>query len=285
MKPEDFDLFSTLVKQRSGLVLTREKAYLLESRLLPVSRKYNLKSLEEMAIAIRAHRDEQMMTAVTEAMMTCETSFFRDNKPFDQFQNILLPQFLASRASKKLIRIWSAAGSSGQEAYSLAMICAEEADKLKDWKVEIIGTDISKEMTERAKLATYSHFEVQRGLPARKLVKHFTQIGGDKWQIKENVRQMVQFQDSNLLHAFGTLGGFDIVYCRNVLGYFDQPTKTRVLDAISNVMAPDGNLVLGRNETVVGFGDKFKAATLDTDLYALTASTPVARVDKVEVVM
>ena len=277
MKPEDFDLFSTLVKQRSGLVLTREKAYLLESRLLPLVRRYNLTSLEDMAQALRTKRDEGMMTAITEAMTTNESFFFRDTKPFTQFQKVLLPQLLASRASRKHIRIWSAAASSGQEAYSLAMICLEEAAKLQGWKIDIVGTDLSREMVERAKSGIYTQFEVQRGLPVTMLVKYFTQLGGDKWQIKENVRQMVQFREGNLLNDFGPIGTFDIIYCRNVLIYFDPPTKGKVLEAMSKIMAPDGTLLLGGAETVLGISDKFKPAGTEHGLYILsTAQTPAA---------
>ncbi len=272
MKPEDFDLFSTLVRQRSGLVLTRDKAYLLESRLTPIARKWNLKTLEELASSVRTKREEAMLRDITEAMTTNESFFFRDQKPFDQFRNNLLPKFLASRASKKQLRIWSAASSSGQEAYSLAMICAEEAAKLQGWKVEIIGTDLSAEMVERAKGGVYSQFEVQRGLPITMLVKYFQQIGSDKWQIKEPIRKMVQFREANLLQDFGPIGVFDIVYCRNVLIYFDQPTKAKVLDGISAHMSPDGVLFLGGAETVLGITEKFKPADGERGMYVLGSS-------------
>jgi len=275
VKPEDFDLFSSIVKQRSGLVLTREKAYLLESRLLPVARKYNLKLLEDMANMIRTKRDEAMLNAITEAMTTNESFFFRDQKPFIQFQKVLLPQLLASRAAKKHIRIWSAAASSGQEAYSLAMICAEEAAKLQGWKIDILGTDLSKEMIDRAKSGIYSQFEVQRGLPVTMLMKYFQQQSGDKWQIKENIRQMVQFREANLLHDFGPIGVFDIIYCRNVLIYFDPPTKKRVLEAMVNVLAPDGTILLGGAETVLGLTDRLKPGGGEHGLYVV-AGAPAA---------
>ncbi|MER2520439.1 MAG: protein-glutamate O-methyltransferase [Bdellovibrionales bacterium] len=271
MTPEDFDLFAVMVKQRSGLVLTREKAYLLESRLLPVARKNNLKSLEDMAQAIRTTRSEAMMTDITEAMTTNETFFFRDTKPFDLFKKILLPILLASRAGRKQIRIWSAASSSGQEAYSLAMICCEEAARLAGWKIDIIGTDLSHEVVERAKTGIYSQFEVQRGLPVAMLVKYFQQLSTDKWQIKENIRQMVQFREANLLQDFGTIGTFDIIYCRNVLIYFDAPTKARVLEAMSKILAPDGTLILGGAETVLGISDKFKPMGIEHGLYVLSS--------------
>ena len=267
MKPEDFDLFSSIVKQRSGLTLTKEKAYLLESRLMPVVRKYNLKSLEDMASALRAKRDEMMLRDITEAMTTNESFFFRDQKPFTLFQKNLLPHLLTARAARKQLRIWSAASSSGQEAYSLAMICAEEAAKLQGWRVEIIGTDLSREMVERAKTGIYSQFEAQRGLPVAMLMKYFEQLGGDKWQIKEPIRKMVQFREGNLLQDIATLGMFDVVFCRNVLIYFDAATKGKVLEDISRQMPADGVLVLGGAETVLGITEKFKPMGTDHGLY------------------
>lgn len=269
MKPEDFDLFSTLVKQRSGLILTKDKAYLLESRLIPVARKWNLKTLEDLAQSVRGKREEQMLRDITEAMTTNESFFFRDQKPFDQFRKILLPELIRTREAKKTFRIWSAAASSGQEAYSLAMILNEEAPKLTNWKVDIVGTDLSSEMVERAKNGIYSQFEVQRGLPIQMLMKYFAQIGTDKWQIKEEMRRMVQFREGNLLTDFGPIGTFDIIYCRNVLIYFDQPTKTRVLDAMSHILAPDGVLFLGGAETVLGISDKFKPLDNERGMYVL----------------
>lgn len=269
MKSEDFELFSVLVKQRSGLVLTADKTYLLESRLMPVARKWNMKGLEDIANSIRARRDESLIHDVVEAMTTNETFFFRDQKPFDQFRKVILPELTKNRMSKKSIRIWSAASSSGQEAYSIAMIFAEEAPKYNDWKIEIIGTDFSSEMIERAKRGIYSQFEVQRGLPITLLVKYFSQIGTDKWQIKDNIRQMVQFREGNLLADFGPVGVFDVIFCRNVLIYFDHPTKVRVLEAISNIIAPDGVLFLGGAETVLGITDRFKPLENERGIYVL----------------
>lgn len=270
MKPEDFDLLSVLVKQRSGLVLTKDKAYLLESRLVPVARKWNLKTLEDLSQSVRTKRDEQMIRDITEAMTTNESFFFRDQRPFDQFRKVLLPELLRTRAAKKQIRIWSSASSSGQEAYSLAMIFLEETAKVQGWKIDIIGTDLSSEMVERAKGGIYSQFEVQRGLPITMLMKYFSQIGSDKWQIKDELRQMVQFREGNLLTDFGPIGVFDIIYCRNVLIYFDQPTKARVLDAMSHVISPDGVLFLGGAETVLGISDKFKPLENERGMYVLS---------------
>lgn len=271
MKPEDFDLIATLVKQRSGLMLTRDKAYLLESRLLPVVRKYSLPSLEDMAQTVRSTRDEAMMSDITQAMTTNESSFFRDRKLFAKFREVVLPQLLASRAPRRQIRVWSAAAASGQEAYSVAMICAEEAARMEGWKIDILGTDISREMIARASSGIYSHFDVQRGLPIRMLIKYFRPIGPDKWQVKDELRQMVQFREGNLLHDFGPVGIFDVILCRNVLMYFDSPTQTRVLNALGGVLAPDGILTLGAGETVSSMTDKFRAADGVPELYVLSA--------------
>ncbi len=269
MKPDDFDLFSVLVKQRSGLILSKDKSYLLESRLIPVARKWNMKTLEDLAQSIRTKREETMLADITDAMTTNESFFFRDQKPFDQFRKILLPELLRTRANKRQFRIWSAAASSGQEAYSLSMILSEESAKLHGWKVDILGTDLSSEMVERAKGGIYSQFEVQRGLPISLLMKYFSQIGTDKWQVKDALRKMVQYREANLLVDLGPIGTFDIVYCRNVLIYFDQPTKARVLESISKVMAPDGILFLGGAETVLGISNKFKPLDNQRGMYVL----------------
>jgi len=176
------------------------------------------------------------------------------------------------RGAKKQIRIWSAATSSGQEAYSLAMICAEEAAKLQGWKIEILGTDLSKDMVERAKTGLYTQLEVQRGLPITMLIKYFEQQSGDKWRIKDDIRQMVQFREGNLLHDFGPIGVFDIIYCHNVLIYFDMPTKGRVLESLAKVIAPDGTLLLDGAETVLGVTERFKPANSEYGMYVLASS-------------
>ncbi|PWC38608.1 protein-glutamate O-methyltransferase [Azospirillum sp. TSO22-1] len=270
MRVEDFDMFATLLKQRSGLVLTKDKAYLLESRLMPVARKWNMKGLDELASTVRTRKDEALLRDITEAMTTNESSFFRDQKPFDQFKQIVLPRLLETRAAKRSIRIWSAACSSGQEAYSLSMLLNEDAAKVAGWRIEIVGTDISAEMVERSKSGIYTQFEVQRGLPIQMLVKHFKQQG-DKWQIGPNLRQMVSFKEWNLLGDLGGLGQFDVVFCRNVLIYFDQPTKTKVLEAIARQMPPDGVLYLGGAETVLGITDRFKPVDGQRGLYTLSS--------------
>ncbi len=276
MKAEDFELFSTLLRQRSGLVLTPDKAYLLESRLMPIARKQGLKGLDDLAGAVRARREESLLRSITEAMTTNESSFYRDQKPFDQFKATVLPNLLKSRATKRQIRVWSAACSSGQEAYSLAMLLEEEKARVAGWKIEIVGTDLSAEMVERAKAGVYTQFEVQRGLPITHLVKYFKQ-NGDKWQISPEIRAMAQFREYNLLTDLSPLGQFDVVFCRNVLIYFDQSTKGKVLEAIARQMPADGVLYLGGAETVLGITDKFKPIEGQRGLYQLTrAANPAA---------
>jgi chemotaxis protein methyltransferase CheR len=270
MKTEDFDLFQTLLKQRSGLVLSRDKVYLLESRLLPVARKWQIRGLPELAEAIRTRREEALIRDVTEAMTTNESSFYRDQKPFELFRSFVLPTLMKTRAGGRRLRIWSAACSTGQEPYSLAMILHEERAKLAGWSFEILGTDLSHDVLERARAGVYTQFEVQRGMPITQLVQYFKQVG-DKWELVPEIRRMVTYRQINLIGELGQLGTFDIVFCRNVLIYFDQPTKTRVLESISKLMAPDAMLFLGGAETVLGITDRFKPVDGQRGIYQLAA--------------
>jgi chemotaxis protein methyltransferase CheR len=250
----EFDFLRTFLKARSGLALTPEKRYLIESRLGPVCRQYDLDHLAALVAALREGRDPDLERAVIEAMTTNETFFFRDKSPFDLFRDVLLPRYLAARASTRRLRIWCAASSTGQEPYSLAMLLDEAAPRLAGWQVDILATDLSTEVIEKAKAGLYTQFEVQRGLPIQLLVKHFTQVA-DQWQISPKIRGMVNFRPINLIRDFGPLGTFDIIYCRNVLIYFDGPTKTDVLKRLGAALAPDGALLLGAAETVLGLTD------------------------------
>ncbi|MCK6451227.1 MAG: protein-glutamate O-methyltransferase [Alphaproteobacteria bacterium] len=268
MKPEDFDFLSALLKERSGLVLSRDKGYLLESRLLPVARRHGIKGLDELVSAVRARRDATLLRDITEAMTTNESLFFRDIKPFEIFKAKVLPDLMVARQSSRTIRIWSAASSGGQEPYSLAMLLKEEGAKLANWRIEIVATDISVEMLEKAKAGSYSQFEVQRGLPINLLLKYFKQAG-DKWQIDAALRGMVKYREFNLLDDPATLGRFDVIFCRNVLIYFDPPTKAKVLDRISRVLMPDGVLYLGGAETVIGVTEKFQPLPGHRGVYGL----------------
>jgi len=271
MKPEDFDFVAKLLKERSGLVLSKDKSYLIESRLMPVARRRGMKGLDELVQAVR-RMDSALVKDVTEAMTTNESFFFRDGKPFDQFREQVVPALLQSRKDKRAIRIWCAACSSGQEPYSLAIILKEMEAKLAGWRIDIIATDLSTEILEKAKAGLYSQFEVQRGMPIQLLVKYF-QKKDEMWQIDPRLRAMVQFRPLNLLTDIRSpLGTFDVVYCRNVLIYFDQETKGKVLADIAKLLAPDGCLFLGGAETVLGISDKFKPIVGQRGMYQLTSA-------------
>jgi chemotaxis protein methyltransferase CheR len=268
MNVNDFELISQLLKKRSGLVLSEDKAYLLESRLNPVARKRGLAGFDELAKEVRNTNDEKLLVEITEAMTTNESFFFRDQKPFDQFRDMVLPYLLENRASRKSIRIWCAAASSGQEPYTLAMMLKEAQAKLPGWRVEIVGTDISQDILNKAQEGVYSQFEVQRGLPINLLVKYFTQVE-DRWKINEEIRRMVSFRKFNLLDSMSGMGQFDVIFCRNVLIYFDQPTKTQVLNQMSGLVANDGFLYLGGAETVLGISDRFMLIPGQRGIYGL----------------
>jgi chemotaxis protein methyltransferase CheR len=269
--PMDFEYLRRLLRERSGLVLSADKQYLLESRLLPIARRVGASGLGELAQKLRGPGAEGLVVEVVEAMTTNETFFFRDKMPFDHMRETILPTLLKARASQRRIRIWCAACSSGQEPYSLAMILKDMAASLSGWRVDILATDLSAEMLERARSGVYSQFEVQRGLPISYLVRHFTQAG-DMWQVSPALRASVDFRQLNLLHPFSYLGPFDVVFCRNVLIYFDQPTKIDILSRIARVTAPDGYLLLGAAETVVGLTDMFKPHAERRGLYVSGSS-------------
>ena len=269
MTPDDFDYLRKMLRERSGLVLAAEKQYLAESRLLPVARKFGIASLGDLMQQVRAAPLAPLAAATVEAMTTNETFFFRDKLPFDHFRDTILPALTAARGRDKRIRIWCAAASTGQEPYSLGIIIKEMMAKdaaLSAVRFDILATDLSGEVLERARAGVYSQFEVQRGLPIQLLLKYFSQVG-ETWQIAPELRAMVQFRTLNLLNDFSPLGRFDVVFCRNVLIYFDQPTKISVLKRLARQMPEDGYLALGAAETVVGLTDVFKPLSDKRGLY------------------
>lgn len=268
MNNQDFEFLASLLKEKSGLTLTPDKVYLLESRLTPLARKRGLDTLDALVQKLRTSRDEGLVKDVTEAMTTNESFFFRDNTPFDIFKNHVLPAMEKARPNKKL-RIWCAAASTGQEPYSLAILLKENWAKWQGWNIEIVGTDICTQVLEKAKAGAYSQFEVQRGLPIQMLIKYFKQEG-DVWRINEDIRRMVSYRPFNLLSSFSLLGSFDIIYCRNVLIYFDQPTKKDVLERMHSALAKDGTLFLGAAETVLGITDKLRPVRGQRGMYVPT---------------
>jgi chemotaxis protein methyltransferase CheR len=279
MTDVEFDFLRSYLKLRSGLALSGEKRYLVESRLGPVCRRFNLEGLGALANALKNNRDTAMERAVVEAMTTNETFFFRDRAPFDLFRDVLLPEAMARRAAQRRLRIWCAAASTGQEPYSLAMLLQEAGPRLAGWSIDLIATDLSTEVLAKAKAGLYSHFEVQRGLPVQLLIKHFEQAG-EQWRIASSLRQMVDYRPLNLLQPFDALGTFDIIYCRNVLIYFDAPTKGDVLARLSASLAPDGAMLLGAAETVIGLTDKLVPNAQHRGLYNQAGAalrTPASR--------
>jgi chemotaxis protein methyltransferase CheR len=254
--PPDYEYLRKVLKDLSGLDLSADKQYLIESRLLPLARKSGMSGIGDLVQKMKGG-SSALINQVVEAMTTNETFFFRDKVPFDHFRDTIMPELLRARAARKSLRIWCAAGSTGQEPYSIAMCLKEMGAALAGWRFEILATDLSQEVLEKSKAGIYSQFEVQRGLPIQLLVKYFKQMG-ELWQINADIRAMVQHRQLNLLHDFSHLGVFDVIFCRNVLIYFDQDTKSRIFGRLAKAIEPDGFLLLGAAETVVGLTEVFK---------------------------
>jgi len=275
---EDFDYLAIVLKDASGIALSEDKQYLVEARLLPVIRKRGIANLHDLAQIIRTqvgdHADSHIQTGslladVVEAMTTNETSFFRDTKPFDQFRQLILPEVIKQNPSGPL-RFWSAASSSGQEAYTLAMCMQEEHAKWEGRELDIVGTDICHRVLQKARDGEYSQFEVQRGMPVTMLVKYFDQEK-DNWFVKDPIREMVRFEYLNLMEEFNQLGRFDVVFCRNVLIYFDEQTKRDILKRMEESMKPGGFLFLGSSESVYDLSKKFKPVEGATAVFQLAS--------------
>jgi len=265
-----FATLAELLKSRSGLVIGPDKTYLLETRLAPILKREKLRDLNELVEKLRGRGCEAVARDVVEAMTTNESFFFRDGKPFEHFRAQALPRMLAARAPGTPLRIWSAAASSGQEGYSVAMILTESRAAIGERRVEIIGTDIARDQLARARDGVYTQFEVQRGLPVQMLMRYFKreEVG---WRISDSLRAMVQWREWNLLGDLRSLGRFDIVFCRNVLIYFDQDTKRLVLERMAKLMPADGVLYLGGAETVLGVSERFKPVSGQRGVYATAA--------------
>jgi chemotaxis protein methyltransferase CheR len=273
--PSDYEYLRKLLKERSGLDLSADKQYLVESRLLPLARKASLPGIPELVAKMKGGA-EAATAEVVEAMTTNETFFFRDKIPFDHLRETIIPAMVQARAARRSLRIWCAASSTGQEPYSIAMCLKEASSLLSGWRTEIVATDLSQAVLEKSKAGIFSQFEVQRGLPIGLLVKYFTQ-NGELWQINAEIRGMVQHRQLNLLQDFSHLGVFDIIFCRNVLIYFDQNTKTNIFERLSRMLEPDGVLALGAAESVVGITNTFKPYPEHRGLYRPNIA-PVIRV-------
>lgn len=260
---QSYDALCAYLKRSSGLVLDRDKRYLVDSRLLPIVQREKLSGLPELVTILEKGSSPSLAKEVVQAMTINETYFFRDKLPFDALRDNVIPRIIKAKGADKSLRIWCAASSTGQEPYSIAIVLAEMKHKLAGWKTEIIGTDLANHAIDKARNGIYTQFEVQRGLPTPYLLRYFKQCG-DTWQISESIRSQVSYRNFNLLSDFAVLGKFDIIFCRNVLIYFNATGKRDILQRMSRQLNPEGFVILGAAEGLVG---------IDIDL----ASDPEAR--------
>ncbi len=279
---EDVAFLIDLVRRQSGIVLPPEKAYLFESRLLPVANRFGCADLGALISRLRSGAGRELLAATVDAMTINETSFFRDSRPFDYFEKVLLPKLIERRSRVRRLRLWSAAASTGQEAYSLAMCLETAADRLRGWQVEILASDISASAIARAAEGCYSQFEVQRGIPARLLVRHFSQ-NGKCWQAKPELRKYIRFFEHNLLSPPRFAGSVDVVFLRNVLIYMDEATRRKILDNILSRLATDGYLFVGSTESLAGIADKLMPVPGAHAVYQPAAARTEAAAQKQEV--
>ena len=270
----EFSFVADLVRREAAIVLEAGKEYLVEARLAPLARAAGVPGVNEFVRLVRQGAQPTHRWAIVEALTTNETSWFRDAAVFEGFRGELLPRLLQQRSPAQPLRIWSAAASTGQEAYSLAMMLTDELPPA--WRFEILGTDISKEVLDRARAGQYSQMEMNRGLPARHLVRFF-QRHGTGWLVDDRLKSHVQFREINLAGSLIGLPRFDVVFMRNVLIYFDLPTKQSILHRVRRLMAPDGYLILGTAETTRGIDEEFEQNRFGgLSAYRPTADEPAA---------
>jgi len=265
----EFSYVRDLVYRQAAIVLEKEKNYLVEARLSPLVRRHGFNSMSEMVAQMRSQPNNGLSWHAVEAMTTNETSFFRDVHPFELLKKNVLPELIQCRAALRQINFWCAAASSGQEIYTILMLLRENFPQLQTWKINFIASDISKEMLERCREGCYSQLEVNRGLPAQLLVKFFQKIGTE-WQIREELRRMVDFRQLNLAQAWPALPPMDVIFMRNVLIYFDMETKKGILSRVKRILKPDGYFFLGGAETTLNIDESFKRVQIDKTAYYRT---------------
>jgi chemotaxis protein methyltransferase CheR len=262
----DFDYVRNVVRQSSAIVLEDGKEYLVEARLTPLLRGESLQSLDQLVSRMRAQPGSSsaqgLKQRVVEAMTTNETSFFRDMHPFEALRKTILPDLIAKRKDEKKLSIWCGASSTGQEPYTLAMLLCENFPELASWTVSFVASDLSTEVLGRARSGVFNQLEVNRGLPARMLVKYFTQKGTE-FHIREDLRKMIDFRCINLVEPWPAMPGLDLVMMRNVMIYFDTPTKKNILQRVRRLMRPNGYLVLGGAETTINLEDTLEQVRLE----------------------
>lgn len=259
--PENYRFLQEHIHAHVGIVLEDNKHYLFESRLAPIVKQHGLGSINDLCVLLRTKRDIGLDHQVVEAMTTNETYFFRDPAQYEAIRTVLLPKLKQERAGTRKLRFWSAASSTGQEAYTLAMLLLENG--FQDWNIQILGTDFSEKVVERASCGIYQQIEVNRGLPATLLIKYFRRTGLD-WQLGEQVRKMVRFETIDLRQSMRALGPFDLVFCRNVMIYFDNETKRNIMKQIHNTLFRGGWLLLGGAETAFSLEERFDREAVGT---------------------
>jgi len=263
--PENYRFLQEHVYSNVGIVLEDNKHYLFESRLAPIVRQLSLGSINDLCALLHSRSNPEIGQQVVEAMTTNETYFFRDPAQYDAIRTVLLPQLKQDRGDTRKLRFWSAASSTGQEAYSLAMLLLDEG--LKNWNIELLGTDFCSKVVKRARAGIYQQIEVNRGLPTPFLLKHFRRAGLD-WQLNETVRRMAHFETIDLRNSMRALGPFDLVFCRNVMIYFDNETKRRIMKELHGTLFRGGWLLLGGTETAFGLDDWYDRRTIgNTTVY------------------
>jgi chemotaxis protein methyltransferase CheR len=257
MTDQDFAYIRTFLQERSAIVLEDGKQYLVESRLNPIVQRLQLNSISDLVAKLRARSANGLDTQVVEAMVTTETSFFRDRHPFETLRTVIIPEFIRQRSSERRLNIWCAASSTGQEPYSLALLLREHFPELVGWRISLVATDLSQDVLARARAGTYNQIEVNRGLSAAFLVKYFQQHG-TTWQLDESIRRMVEFRELNLAKPWPAMPPVDIIMVRNVMIYFSVDTKKDILARMARMLRPDGYLLLGGAETTFNLSDRFR---------------------------
>ncbi len=266
LSKDDFDYVRRFIKTQSGITVDEGKEYLVTSRLTPLVTEHGAGDLPALVARLRSNPHSPLGGDVIDALTTNETSFYRDLHPFESLRDTVIPELIERRRATRRLTLWCGAASSGQEPYSIAMLLADHFPELASWTLSIIATDISPSMLAKAEAGEYSQLEVNRGLPAPMLVRHFTRRGA-RWKVSDKIRGMVRYQRLNLLDRWHTLPQADLIFLRNVLIYFDTPTKAAILTQVRSKMAPDGYLMLGGAETTVGQSTQFERITIGRSVW------------------
>jgi chemotaxis protein methyltransferase CheR len=257
MTDTDFDAVRRLLREHSAIVLEADKRYLVECRLAPLIHERKLNSVGDLLARLRSDEERDLRRQIVEAMVTSETSFFRDHHPFEALRKVVLPALIDRRRCQRRLDIWCAASAHGQEPYSIALLIREHFPELAGWKIGLLASDISREVLARAGAGRYNQIEVNRGLPATLLVKYFEQHGA-AWQLAPAIRDAVQFREINLAQPWPMLPRMDLILMRNVMIYFDVETKKSILGRVARLLQPDGYLLLGGAETTINLDDSFR---------------------------